>query len=89
MYYCRQVDSFVEHELSQVIFENLFILMMVKEVRGKGAKSKKKQICRIDEQTPLTGCCTAFAVHSNDLSLLENNLSWIMCVYRRGLFELL
>lgn len=48
-------------------------------------------MCRINEQNPLTGCCTAFAVHSKGLSLLENNLSWIMCVYvhRRGLFELL
>lgn len=81
MCYCRQVDSFAEHEPSQVISGNLFTLMMVKEVRGKGAKSKKKKfICRINEQTPLTGCRSAFAVHSKDMSLLENNISWIMCV---------
>lgn len=42
MCYCRQVDSFVEHKSSQIISRNLFIFMMVKEVRGKGAKSKKK-----------------------------------------------
>lgn len=41
MYYCRQVDSFVEHDSEQLISGNLFILMMVKEVKGKRAKKIK------------------------------------------------